>query len=74
MFFGKKTLPYTSAYFPNMELKVIRRVTKYRTAYYLNLPLIWVENQHIEKKQPLVVVMKENGNLEIAKLGGIKHE
>jgi len=57
-----------------MELKVIRRVTKYRTAYYLNLPLIWVENQHIEKKQPLVVVMKENGNLEIAKLGGAKHE
>ena len=53
---------------------MIRRVTKYRTAYYLNLPLIWVENQQIEKKQPLVVVMKENGHLEIAKLGGAKHE
>jgi len=74
MFFVKKTLPYISAYSLIMELKVIRKVTKYRTAYYLNLPLIWVENQKIEKKQPLVVVMKENGHLEIAKLGGAKHE
>jgi len=57
-----------------MELKVIRKVTKYRTAYYLNLPLIWVENQHVEKRQPLVIVMKENGNLEIAKLREGKHE
>jgi len=70
----KNTLPYTSAYSLNMELKVIRKVTKYRTAYYLNLPLIWVENQHIEKRQPLVVIMKEDGHLEIAKLGGAKHE
>jgi len=74
MFFVKKTLPYASTYSLIMELKVIRRVTKYRTAYYLNLPLIWVENQHVEKRQPLVIVMKENGNLEIAKLGGAKHE
>jgi len=57
-----------------MEMKVVRRVTKYNTAYYLNLPLIWIENQHVEKKQPLVVVMKENGNLEIAKLREGKHE
>jgi len=57
-----------------MEFKVIRRVTKYRSAYYLNLPLIWVENQRIEKKQPLVIIIKENGNLEIAKLGGAKHD
>jgi len=61
-----------STYYLNMELKVIRKVTKYRSAYYLNLPLIWVENQQIKKKQPLVVVMKEDGNLEIAKLGGAK--
>ena len=74
MFFVKKTLPYTSAYSLIMELKVIRKVTKYRTAYYLNLPLIWVENQHVEKRQPLVIVMKENGNLEIAKLREGKHE
>jgi len=74
MFFVKKTLPYTSAYSLIMELKVIRKVTKYKTAYYLNLPLIWVENQHVEKKQPLVIVMKENGNLEIAKLREGKHE
>jgi len=57
-----------------MEMKVVRRVTKYNTAYYLNLPRIWIENHHIEKKQPLIVIMKENGNLEIAKLGGTKHE
>jgi len=57
-----------------MEFKIIRRVTKYRSAYYLNLPLIWVENQRIEKKQPLVIIIKENGNLEIAKLGGANHE
>jgi len=58
----------------SMDMKVIRRVTKYNTAYYLNLPRIWIENHHIEKKQPLIVVMKEDGNLEIMKLGGIKHE
>jgi len=57
-----------------MELKVIRKVTQYRTAYYLNLPRIWVDNQLIERRQPLVVIMKENGTLEIAKLGGSKHE
>jgi len=57
-----------------MELKVIRRVTQYRTAFYLNLPLIWVENQHIQKRQPLVIIMREDGHLEIAKLGGAKHE
>jgi len=54
-----------------MEMKVVRKVTKYN---YLNLPRIWIENQHVEKKQPLVVIMKENGNLEIMKLGGAKHE
>jgi len=53
---------------------VIRRVTQYRTAFYLNLPLIWVENQHIQKRQPLVIIMREDGHLEIAKLGGAKHE
>jgi len=57
-----------------MEMKVVRRVTKYNTAYYINLPRIWIENQHVQKKQPLVVIMKENGNLEIMKLGGAKHE
>jgi len=57
-----------------MDMKVIRRVTKYNTAYYLNLPRIWIENHHIERKQPLVIIIKENGNLEIAKLGGAKHE
>jgi len=53
-----------------MEMKVVRRVTKYNTAYYLNLPRIWIENYHIERKQPLIVIIKENGNLEIMKLGG----
>jgi len=57
-----------------MEMKIVRRVTKYNTAYYLNLPRIWIENHHIERKQPLVVIMKENGNLEIAKLREGKHE
>ena len=61
-------------YYISMEMKVVRRVTKYNTAYYLNLPRIWIENHHIEKKQPLVVIMKENGNLEIAKLREGKHE
>ena len=57
-----------------MEMRVIRKVTKYNTAYYLNLPRIWIENHHIEKKQPLIVVLKEDGNLEIMKLVVTKHE
>jgi len=61
-------------YYISMEMKVVRKVTKYNTAYYLNLPRIWIENHHIERKQPLVIIIKENGNLEIAKLGGAKHE
>ena len=61
-------------YYIFMEMKVVRKVTKYNTAYYLNLLRIWIENHHIERKQPLVIIIKENGNLEIAKLGGAKHE
>jgi len=61
-------------YYISMEMKVVRRVTKYNTAYYLNLPRIWIENHHIEKKQPLIVVMKDDGHLEIMKLGVAKHE
>jgi len=56
-----------------MEMKVIRRVTKFNTAYYVNLPRVWIENNHIGKKQPLVVIMKENGDLEIRKLRSDKH-
>jgi len=63
-----------STYYLIMELKVIRRVTRYRTAYHLNLSLIWVKNRHIQKKQPFLIIMKSNGNLEIMKLGGVGHE
>ena len=57
-----------------MEMKVIRRVTQYNTAFYLNLPRIWIDNQRIAKKQPLVVIIKDDGHLEIAKLREAQHE
>jgi len=49
------------------EMKVIRRVSRFNTAFYLNLPKIWIENNAIRNRQPMVIVMKNNGNLEITK-------
>jgi len=50
-------------------MKTIRRATQYNTAFYVNLPRIWVDNQGIERREPLIVIIREDGHLEIAKLG-----
>jgi len=49
------------------EMKVVRRVARFNTSFYVNLPKIWIQNNGIRNRQPMLIVMKNNGNLEITK-------
>jgi len=51
-----------------------RKVQKIKATFYLAIPIQWAEANDLKRHENVSIELQKDGTLEIAKLGGIKHE